>query len=108
MGVRRLALLVLVVPLSGCAGSMVKAVDASKVALVALDVAVESASPAWRTYVEAQVERCKAAGVTTKAEGTGLGLPLVRMIVESHGGSVWYRSVPDQGAAFTVVLPTDR
>ena len=46
--------------------------------------------------------------VTTKAEGTGLGLPLVRMIVESHGGSVWYRSVPDQGAAFTVVLPTDR
>jgi PAS domain S-box-containing protein len=46
--------------------------------------------------------------VTTKPEGTGLGLPLVRMIVESHGGSVWYRSVPDQGAAFTLVLPTDR
>jgi signal transduction histidine kinase len=46
--------------------------------------------------------------VTTKPGGTGLGLPLVRMIVEAHGGSVWYRSVADRGASFTVVLPTDR
>ena len=46
--------------------------------------------------------------VTTKPGGTGLGLPLVRMIVEAHGGSVWYRSVADHGASFTLVLPTDR
>jgi two-component system sensor histidine kinase HydH len=44
--------------------------------------------------------------MTTKPGGTGLGLPLVRMIVEAHGGSVQYRSVPDHGAAFTLVLPT--
>jgi signal transduction histidine kinase len=44
--------------------------------------------------------------VTTKPGGSGLGLPLVRMIVEAHGGSVRYKSVPDQGAAFTLVLPT--
>ena len=45
--------------------------------------------------------------MTTKPGGTGLGLPLVRMIVEAHGGSVQYRSVPDHGAAFTLVLPTE-
>lgn len=47
-------------------------------------------------------------GVTTKPGGSGLGLPLVRMIAEAHGGSVWYRSEPGQGTAFTLVLPTDR
>lgn len=43
--------------------------------------------------------------VTTKAGGTGLGLPLVRLIAEAHGGSIWYRSTPGEGAAFTLVLP---
>jgi signal transduction histidine kinase len=37
-----------------------------------------------------------------------LGLPLVRMIAEAHGGSVWYRSDPGNGATFTIVLPTQR
>jgi PAS domain S-box-containing protein len=44
--------------------------------------------------------------VTTKSGGSGLGLPLVRLIVEAHGGGVWYRSSPGHGAAFTLVLPT--
>jgi len=43
--------------------------------------------------------------VTTKPGGSGLGLPLVRMIAEAHGGSVWYRSDPGKGATFTLVLP---
>jgi len=43
--------------------------------------------------------------VTTKPDGSGLGLPLVRLIVESHGGGVWYRSTPGKGASFTLVLP---
>lgn len=46
--------------------------------------------------------------VTTKPGGSGLGLPLVRMIAEAHGGSVWYRSDPGKGATFTLVLPTHR
>jgi signal transduction histidine kinase/CHASE2 domain-containing sensor protein len=41
---------------------------------------------------------------TTKADGTGLGLPMVKKIVESHGGSVTYRSQPGC-TRFTVVLP---
>jgi signal transduction histidine kinase len=44
--------------------------------------------------------------VTTKPGGSGLGLPLVRMIAEAHGGSVWYRTDPGKGATFTLVLPT--
>jgi signal transduction histidine kinase len=46
--------------------------------------------------------------VTTKPGGSGLGLPLVRMIAEAHGGSVWYRSDPGKGATFTLVLPSAR
>jgi len=45
------------------------------------------------------------AKVTTKPGGTGLGLPLVRIIVEEHGGQVSYAPAPGGGAAFTLVLP---
>jgi two-component system sensor histidine kinase HydH len=46
--------------------------------------------------------------VTTKPAGSGLGLPLVRKIVEAHGGSVRYRSSAGEGATFTLILPTSR
>jgi heavy metal sensor kinase len=37
--------------------------------------------------------------------GVGLGLPLVRSIVEAHGGTVELVTAPGQGATFTVLLP---
>jgi signal transduction histidine kinase len=37
--------------------------------------------------------------------GTGLGLFIARSIVEAHGGSLEVESRPDEGTAFTVVLP---
>jgi|GEM_PF-1857108 len=42
---------------------------------------------------------------TGKGEGTGLGLSVVRRIVESHGGSVRVDSVVERGTAFWIMLP---
>jgi signal transduction histidine kinase len=43
--------------------------------------------------------------VTTKAHGMGLGLPIVRAIVETHHGRIAVASQPGGGASFTVTLP---
>ncbi|MBI4594110.1 MAG: PAS domain-containing sensor histidine kinase, partial [Candidatus Rokubacteria bacterium] len=42
---------------------------------------------------------------TTKPGGTGLGLAITHKIVEDHGGSIDFRSVPGVGTTFRVVLP---
>jgi signal transduction histidine kinase len=39
--------------------------------------------------------------------GAGLGLSIVRWIVEAHGGTVIVESNPGQGSSFIVKLPTD-
>jgi signal transduction histidine kinase len=44
-------------------------------------------------------------GITTKETGTGLGLPLVRLTADSHGGRVSYRFVEGTGSEFTLSLP---
>ncbi|MBW2622436.1 MAG: PAS domain-containing sensor histidine kinase [Deltaproteobacteria bacterium] len=42
---------------------------------------------------------------TGETEGSGVGLAVVKTIVESHGGRILVQSEPGRGAAFTVVLP---
>lgn len=43
--------------------------------------------------------------VTSKEKGSGLGLYMVRRIVEDHGGYLELETGPGEGTAFTVVLP---
>lgn len=43
--------------------------------------------------------------VTTKAQGTGLGLALVQHLVAAHAGQVRSHSTPGQGTTFTLILP---
>jgi signal transduction histidine kinase len=51
-------------------------------------------------------ERFRQGGDTAnRPQGTGLGLPISRQIVEHFGGRLWLESEPGQGAAFCFSLP---
>jgi signal transduction histidine kinase len=43
--------------------------------------------------------------MTDKPQGTGLGLPISRQIVEYFGGKLWVESTPGSGATFVFTLP---
>jgi two-component system sensor histidine kinase HydH len=42
---------------------------------------------------------------TKRAGGVGLGLAVVRQIVQAHGGEITYQTSPMHGAQFTIVIP---
>jgi PAS domain S-box-containing protein len=43
--------------------------------------------------------------LTNKPQGTGLGLPICRQIIEHHGGQIWVESQLGQGSQFHFTLP---
>jgi signal transduction histidine kinase len=68
----------------------------------------------WRIHVTDTgpgIEPEKAAKIlqpyfSTKHNGTGLGLPTARRIIEEHGGTLSFHSEPGRGSDFVISLPT--
>ena len=46
--------------------------------------------------------------LTGKPQGTGLGLPISRQIIEHFGGRCGWRASPADGATFSFTLPLNR
>jgi signal transduction histidine kinase len=45
--------------------------------------------------------------MTAKPQGTGLGLPISRQIIEHFGGRLWVESSLGKGATFSFTLPLE-
>jgi signal transduction histidine kinase len=54
----------------------------------------------WRRF-----ERHDDTALALDVAGTGLGLPIVKEMVEMHGGEVWFESVVGEGTTFFITLP---
>ena len=46
--------------------------------------------------------------IVSETRGSGLGLPLVKHIIEAHGGKIKVESEPGKGSVFSVILPINR
>jgi len=46
--------------------------------------------------------------MTTKENGTGLGLPFCKRVIDAHGGQISFASSQGKGTTFTIRLPRQR
>jgi signal transduction histidine kinase len=69
------------------------------------DGVVLAVSDTGRGIPKAALERIFDPFFTTKEEGTGLGLPICRQIVEQHGGTMTIESEEGKGTRVVVLLP---
>jgi C4-dicarboxylate-specific signal transduction histidine kinase len=73
----------------------------SEVRAVDVDVSVRDTGPGLPAQI---LDTLFSPFVTTKAHGLGIGLTIVRSIVDAHGGTIVARNNPEGGATFTVTL----
>jgi signal transduction histidine kinase len=60
-------------------------------------------APADQELIFEEFHQVRATGGTH--EGTGLGLPLSRRLVELQGGTLWVESAPGRGSMFRFTIP---
>jgi signal transduction histidine kinase len=71
-----------------------------------VEIAVADTGPGIATEdLETIFEEFEQTSEGKQAEGTGLGLPLSRKLVELHGGRLWAESTPGKGSTFHFTLP---
>jgi signal transduction histidine kinase len=71
-----------------------------------VEIAVADSGPGIAPEeLEMIFEEFKQATDGKRAEGTGLGLPLSRKLVELHGGRLWVESAAGNGSTFRFTLP---
>lgn len=63
-------------------------------------IPIEETESLFQMYHRAEEAR-------SKGVGWGVGLPFVRRVAESHGGSVLVSSTADEGTTFTIDMPRD-
>jgi signal transduction histidine kinase len=88
--------------------SMEKINDSNKVITISnyinnTDVIV-SVSDRGTGVDEAEKDKLFKPFITSKKEGTGIGLVICRSIIEDHDGKIWAENIPDGGAKFSFSL----
>ena len=59
----------------------------------------------YKSYIFQKFSQGPADEAHSVRKGTGLGLAFCRLVVESHGGSIWVEDAPGGGSDFKVRLP---
>ena len=94
---------------------MLNGIDAMKETSGGSELAIKSETDACQLLIsvsdtgvglpQQQGDQIFAAFFTTKDNGTGMGLPISRSIIESHGGRLWGTANSGRGATFQFTLP---
>ncbi len=105
-GLKRVVLNLLTNAIEACPeGSHVKVKAGLNRSSKQLELTVEDDGPG--IPAEAKARLFEAFFTTKGSRGTGLGLALVRKVVEEHHGRVEVKSEPGQGAAFRISIPAE-
>ncbi|MCS7283961.1 MAG: ATP-binding protein [Anaerolineae bacterium] len=67
-----------------------------------IGIPLEEQSRIWERFYRSEDP------LRAEAGGLGLGLSIVRTLVDAHGGRIWLESAPGKGSTFTILLPLCR
>jgi signal transduction histidine kinase len=79
-------------------------VENSVVLVAVADTGPGIAEDEWDSIFEV-FQQGRRGTIAVRPEGSGLGLPLARRLVELHGGRLWVESAPAHGTTFRFTLP---